>query len=321
MDSPPDLADEFRNWLELPRDVTASILLRLDAIEILTSAQMVCSPWRKLCKDPSMWRTVHIRNPHSHWAISDLEKMCRQAVDRSCGQLVDIYIEYFGDDELLRHIADSSNQLKRLRLVSVYDVSDEGLREMAAKHPLLEELDISFCSLSEKTLKAVGRRCPHLKSFKYNEKGYRYPHVECNGLALTIAKNMPELRHLQLFGDKLTNDGLQAILDGCPHLESLDLRQCFNVNLAGDLGRRCAQQIKHLRLPHDSTDDYEFGGELDGYGSSDFEDGYLSGYSDVDCLSEPCGYYDFPGYDPINDEFTNYDFIFNYGDFNDDGFY
>jgi hypothetical protein len=106
MDTPPDLASGFRNWLELPREVTASILLRLDAIEILTSAQMVCSPWRKLCKDPSMWRTIHMRNPHSHWEIPDLEKMCRLAVDRSCGQLVDIFIEYFGNDELLRHIAD-----------------------------------------------------------------------------------------------------------------------------------------------------------------------------------------------------------------------
>ncbi|KAE7996137.1 hypothetical protein FH972_000885 [Carpinus fangiana] len=36
MATPPDL-DKFRNWLDLPRDVTASILLRLGAIEILTS--------------------------------------------------------------------------------------------------------------------------------------------------------------------------------------------------------------------------------------------------------------------------------------------
>jgi hypothetical protein len=65
---------------------------------------------------------------------------------------------------------------------------------------------------------------------------------------------MSELHHLQLFGNKLTNDGLQSILDGCPHLESLYLRQCFNVTLAGNLGRRCAEQIKDLRRPHDSTD-------------------------------------------------------------------
>ncbi|XP_059437442.1 putative F-box/LRR-repeat protein 23 [Corylus avellana] len=313
MDTPPDL-DEFRNWLELPRDVTASILLRLEAIEILTSAQMVCSPWRKLCKDPSMWRTVHMCKPHSHWDISDLEKMCRQAVDRSCGQLVDICIKYFGDDELLMHIADSSSQLKRLRLVSVYDISDEGLSEVAAKLPLLEELDITLCcSLSKEALKAMGRCCPHLKSFKYNEKGYRTPYMECNEVALAIAENMPELRHLQLFGNTLTNDGLQAILDGCPHLESLDLRQCLNVILAGDLGKRCAGQIKHLRRPLDSTDDYEFDAELDDdYGS--FDGDYPSGLSDYDLhLSDPCGYYDFSDSEDY-DDFTNYKGFFD-GDF------
>lgn len=91
---------------------------------------------------------------------------------------------------------------------------------------------------------------------------------------------MPELRQLQLFGNKLTNDGLQAILDGCPHLESLDLRQCFNVTLTGNLGRRCAERIKHLRFPTDSTDDYELDAEIHDNGS--FDDDFLAGLSDID---------------------------------------
>ncbi|CAB4306924.1 unnamed protein product [Prunus armeniaca] len=55
---------------------------------------------------------------------------------------------------------------------------------------------------------------------------------------------MHDSHHLQLRGNKLTNDGLQAILDGCPHLESLDLRGCFHLKLGGELGRRCAERIK-----------------------------------------------------------------------------
>jgi hypothetical protein len=82
--------DEFRNCLALPQDVTASILMRLEVFDILTSAQMVCSPWHNLCKDPSMWRAVHMHDPLAPY---DLEKMCRHAVDRSCGQLVDINVE------------------------------------------------------------------------------------------------------------------------------------------------------------------------------------------------------------------------------------
>ncbi|XP_062162614.1 putative F-box/LRR-repeat protein 23 isoform X2 [Alnus glutinosa] len=243
MDPPPD---EFRNWLALPRDVTASILMRLEAFEILTSAQKVCSPWHNLCKDPSMWRAVHMRNPVTLWEFPYvLEKMCRHAVDRSCGQLVDIYVENFGTDELLRHIADRC-----------YHISDKGLSEVAAKLPLLEELVISYCFLSKEALEAVGRCCSHLKSLKFNSR--ELWHLKYDEEALAIAQNMSELRRLQLFGNKLTNDGLQAILDGCPHLESLDLRECFNVSLAGNLGKRCSEQIKDLRHPHDSTYDYDY---------------------------------------------------------------
>jgi len=189
------------------------------------------------------------------------------------------------------------------------------LSEVAAKLSLLEELAISHCSLSKEALKAVGRCCPLLKSLKFNNEGYRTPHIECDEEALAIAKNMPGLRHLQLFGNKLTNDGVQAILDGCPHLESLDLRQCFNVTLTGNLGRRCAEQIKDLRRPLDPTDDYEFDAELHDYGS--FDDDYPSGSSDIDHLLNSYGYYEFSDssnsdYDDQDyDDFTNYRDIYD----------
>ncbi len=96
-------SEQYRNWLELPRDVTASILQRLGAIEILTSAQHVCKLWYNLCKDPFMWRTIKMYNLDY---LGDLEKMCRNAVDRSSGQLRDINIEYFVTDDLLNYIAN-----------------------------------------------------------------------------------------------------------------------------------------------------------------------------------------------------------------------
>jgi len=99
------------NWLELPRDVTANILQRLGAIEILASACQVCPLWWNICKDPHMWHTVHITNfrysPCSRYNYGDnLTKICRNAVARSCGQLEDIAIDYIGTDDLLGYIAD-----------------------------------------------------------------------------------------------------------------------------------------------------------------------------------------------------------------------
>lgn len=170
---------------------------------------------------------------------------------------------------------------------------------MATKFPLLEELDISYCSLSKQALEVVGHCCPLLKSFKLNNHGFKHPRTECNEEALAIAENMPYLCCLQIFGNKLTNEGLQAILDGCPNLESLDLRQCFNVNLEGHLGKRCTERIKDLRRPYDPTDDYPFDTEIADVGSS--EEDYPSGLSEIDFLSDDDDYYEFSGGSDMSD--------------------
>ena len=145
--------------------------------------------------------------------------------------------------------SNSSSQLKRLGLAKCLGISDGGLSGVAAKLPLLEELSISYCKLSKEALKAVGRSCPLLKSLQFNNWRPVWGFEHCHEETLAIAENMSELRCLYLVGTfSLTNDSLQVILDGCPHLESLDLRRCSLLTLAGNLGR-CAEQIKDLRLP------------------------------------------------------------------------
>ncbi|XVF45979.1 hypothetical protein PTKIN_Ptkin02bG0251300 [Pterospermum kingtungense] len=251
----------LRNWLELPRNVTASILLRLGAIEIIESAQKVCTQWRDICEDPSMWRAIDMSNDdNSCYRPYDLERICMHAVDRSSGGLVDINIDDFGSDELITYIAQRTSNLRRLRLVFC-DISYKGLRGAASTFPLLKELEIHFCLATiTADIKVVGRCCPLLETFKYSRSD---DFLADDDEALAIAQNMHGLRQLQLVGNMLTNRGLKAILDGCPYLETLDLRCCIYVDLEGDMGKRCAQQIKNLRRPHDSTHDYEFAALLD----------------------------------------------------------
>lgn len=200
---------------------------------------------------------------------------------------------------------------------------------MASKLPLLEELEISLCNnLSSKSVEAVGRSCPRLKSLKLNREWFRFPDDmfdyyndedddyfddgdydypvidDQNGSsaiapsrkdadAHAIAGTMHGLRHLQLFGNQLTSDGLNAILDSCPHLESLDVRNCFNLNLKGDVEKRCAERVKNLRLPLDSTKDYEFSATayedyLDD--EDDFDDDY--DYGEASYFSDDSDWYD-----------------------------
>ncbi|KAL0011789.1 hypothetical protein SO802_006897 [Lithocarpus litseifolius] len=87
-----------------------------------------------------------------------------------------------------------SSQLRRLHLVCCYSILDEKLSEAAAKLLLLEELDITLCSLSKESLEAVGHYCPLLKSFKWNQHCFAtdgFFQIECDEEAVAIAKNMP----------------------------------------------------------------------------------------------------------------------------------
>ncbi|MED6152080.1 hypothetical protein PIB30_088574 [Stylosanthes scabra] len=237
-----------RNWLDLPNDLTLAIISRLDTFQILTRAQLVCRQWRSICLDPLMWRTINICDVENddYSRCFHLEKMWRHAIDRSCGLLEDISIEFFGSDDLLKYIIDSKCKLRRLQLVLCLGNITKGLFEIAERLPMLEELDItSGRYISSVVLEAIGRGCPLLKSFKFNENGAFYG----NDQAFAIAKNMPNLRHLQLVNNYLDKSGVSAILDGCPRLESLDLRGCCNVELEGELRRRCDEQLKDFIEP------------------------------------------------------------------------
>ncbi|PON71661.1 F-box domain containing protein [Parasponia andersonii] len=256
------------NSLELPREVTASILSRYVAIEILTSLQMVCKSRMAICEEnPFMWRTIDDMRNVTVYEMNNLEllRMCRVAVDRSRGELVDIKLEYFVDDELLKYITDSQVSCCVLNSCETLAVTlDIGLSEAIAKLPLLEELDLTLCSFSESTLEALGSSCPRLISLKLNRiaRVFKnidpYKEMKLNEIAIAIGKNLSGLCHLQLMGDSMINMGLEAILDGCPNLETLDLHRCLNIDLSENLGERCAQQIKHLRPPHDPVEDDEF---------------------------------------------------------------
>ncbi|XP_077243834.1 F-box protein SKIP19-like [Tasmannia lanceolata] len=286
---PLDVSGEERNWAELPTDILSVIFQKLGSIEILFTAQAVCSSWMRFSYEPQVWQRIDMLNHCDIYEFEyDLEKMARAAVDRSCGQLVEFSVAQFGTDDLLQYVADRAGPFRFLRLVYCYTITDEGLIEAAKKFPLLEELEISYCSFSKEVLVAVGRFCPQLKCLRLNCSGYKG--IECDEEALAIAENIPKLRHLQLFGNLLTNEGLEAILGGCPHLVSLDLRQCFNVNLEGSLKRSCMEKISYLRLPNDSTDDYGFDTEIGGCRS--YDEDYPSGFSDIDILSDDA-YYEF----------------------------
>ncbi|CAH8278994.1 unnamed protein product [Arabidopsis lyrata] len=255
-----------RDRADLPPELISSILLRLHIVEILNNAQKVCRSWRRVCQDPSMWTKIEMRIPKNFdvWKdmcrhVFDLDAMCRHAVDLSRGGLLEIYIEFFGSDSLLTYIADRSSKLRRLGAIDGGIITSFGIFKAAVKLPLLEELEVTDSFISGDHLKVVGKSCPKLRTLMIRQlKLNRSRYLDCDDeIALAIAETMPGLRHLQLLRNGLSDAGLNSILDNCPKLEHLDIRQCFNVNLVGDWKKQCYDRIKVLRHPNDSIHEYD----------------------------------------------------------------
>ncbi|XP_023518530.1 putative F-box/LRR-repeat protein 9 [Cucurbita pepo subsp. pepo] len=276
MESCPISEQPATNWLDLPDDLMTTILLKLCAFDILVNVQNVCSSWRRICKDPFLWRVVDIHYMDSRVQLRTdrfAEMMCMQAVNLSCGQLVDINIESFGTDDLLLHISQSSRRLRRLRIVCCSDISADGITKAALKFPLLQHLEISGSAYCLKTLATVGCCCPRLKTLKLNYNRRR-SEFERDEEALAIAENMPNLRNLQIRGNLLTEWGLQAILDGCPHLEYLDLRWCYHIGFAAQMNLLRSGKIKSFNLPGESFDESDSVSETFSYVGGDSDDNF-----------------------------------------------
>ncbi|CAN8308524.1 unnamed protein product [Cochlearia groenlandica] len=248
---------EYRNWADLPSELTLSILHKLDSVEILEKAKNVCKSWRRVCKDPWMWQKIDIPN-HGDLQTTDQEEemLCREAVDRSQGGLVEIKIWYLVSDSLLHYIVDSSSNLRSLELANGYPILNNGLVEAIVKLPLLRELELTCFPMKGETIKIVGKSCPNLKSFKLSHTMFDYLTMksdEYEDEALAIAETMHGLSRLELVVNSLSDIGLNAILNKCLNLEHLELHKCFCVKFVGDLEKMCYERIKVFRWRNDPT--------------------------------------------------------------------
>ncbi|CAH1448679.1 unnamed protein product [Lactuca virosa] len=105
-------------------------------------------------------------------------------------------------------------------------------------------------SIKVEDIEVIGRNCPQLRSFKIFHVNMMYT-GPFDDLAVAIGNNMPELRSLHIYSYKMKNDGFQAILNGCPHLQSLGVHMRCSFNLDTNLVKECMKRIKYFT--HNST--------------------------------------------------------------------
>ncbi|KAF8662516.1 hypothetical protein HU200_056111 [Digitaria exilis] len=271
-----------RDWSELPLDALVQIFARLGgAVEILMGSSLVCRSWLQAAKEPELWRSVDMA---SHRVVEEkkgdvLRAMAMVAVDRSMGQLevflgksnfalkdcvVVVHCSVQCGVVALLSFVDTGNLIRRsaslkiISLISCHEVSNKGFTELLTKSPLLEDLSLELCPKigGRSVYESTGKACPQLKRFSLRRECFRfslnYPRPVAEALGIAA---MCELRSLSLTSSNITNDELVAILDGCPRLEILCLRDCYKVIADDDTLRAKCARIKTctLMLP----DEYE----------------------------------------------------------------
>jgi len=148
--------------------------------------------------------------------------------------------------------------LKVLHVKHLY-AENKVLNLVLNRLPLLDDLEISpsFVSTpSENLLQSVCQDCPRLKKLRLN-CSESFDFHNGNGVALEIIHGkiapMHDLRSLELFHCDLTTQGLRAILDSCPLLETLRITGFLVGGKMGEELRQKCAGVKDLTLPDKSV--------------------------------------------------------------------
>uniref|UniRef100_A0A0E0ARU3 F-box domain-containing protein n=1 Tax=Oryza glumipatula TaxID=40148 RepID=A0A0E0ARU3_9ORYZ len=227
------LPDTNRDWSELPVDALSAVFMKLGTVEILMGASFVCHSWLAASKSPELWRFVDMTRHKVIFSKGTdiLCAMAKAAIDRSNGRMESFWAQKFVTCELLDYIVSrASSTLKSIRLIACTFVWGQSLATLAARCPLLEEIECSHYKMSADFFKYVGIVRPQLKRLRVHMPYFDYDAMEDemkehhdededddeyeepfeqwearrNVDAFAIAENMHELRLLQISGNNLT---------------------------------------------------------------------------------------------------------------------
>lgn len=222
----------IRQWDEMIPDALELIFKKLSLKDILTVVPRVCKAWGKAVQGPYCWQEIDIDDWSTQCQPDQLDRMLRMLVARSCGSLRKLHVSRVNNDQVFDFIAQHAGSLHTL-VLRRSEISNSIVEKVAEKFSTVTSLDLSYCcQISTGALEAIGKNCKSLTSLSWNmhpiDKTGKPSHAD---EAHAIAKTMPKLKQLEIAYLHIKNDSVLDILSGCPELESLDLRGCWEVDL------------------------------------------------------------------------------------------
>ncbi|CAN6235168.1 unnamed protein product [Urochloa humidicola] len=251
-------------WTEAVSPEILALVLRgrVAADDVARGAARVCRAWRQAAASPDMWGDVDIEA----WCRrvncrARADAAVRRLVSRAQGTLRRLSAYRVGDASLT-YVAASGKLLNVLQ-IPMSEITDQTMERHAECLPALKVLDISYClNITSKGIEALGRHCKLLVQLKRNmpppdpPQGYNTAAKVVEEEALAVANTMPVLEQLQLAYGLFSDLALNAILNKCPLLHTLNILGCWNVRLEGDIEDKCfaLESFREPWEPEYSTD-------------------------------------------------------------------
>ena len=163
------------------------------------------------------------------WAFMKIFESCKRL------QSIDISFCVLVTDQEMKVLADNASDLRRLNLRDCSLISDIGLSYISLGCPRLSEINLRRREMpfrvTDVALLQLGQACKSIASISL----HGCEMISDTGLSWLSGSK--DLRHLDLSNcNKVTNNGIRHIGEGCPNLRSIVLS---NIKRVSDVGVRC----------------------------------------------------------------------------------
>uniref|UniRef100_A0A2P2JVH2 F-box protein FBW2 n=2 Tax=Rhizophora mucronata TaxID=61149 RepID=A0A2P2JVH2_RHIMU len=273
-----DGGSEHRHWDDLIPDALGLIFSNVSLQDKLTVVPRVCKAWNRAVAGPFCWQEIDIEEWSKHCRPEQQDRMLRMLITRSYGSLRKLCVSSLHNDTIFSFIAEHAGSLHTLRLPRS-DMSNSIVEQIAGKLSTITFLDLSYCSkISGAALLAIGEHCKLLVGLSRNMHPWDTAEkVTQDDEAYAIADRMPKLKHLEVAYLLMSTRAALEILSGCPDLEYVDLRGCWDVKLDHTFIKEKFPKLKMLgpresgyhELMDDWDDDYSLA-SFDYTDSSDY---------------------------------------------------
>ncbi|XP_007422566.1 F-box/LRR-repeat protein 4 [Python bivittatus] len=206
-------------------EAIADTCLNLQELNLSSCDKLPPQAFNHIAKLCNLTRLILYRTKIEQTALLSILNFCSELQHLSLGSCV--MIEDY--DTIACMMGAKCKKLRTLDLWRCKNISENGIAELAAGCPLLEELDLGWCpTLQSSTgcFAKLARKLPNLQKLFLTAN-----RSVCDSDIEELAANCTNLRQLDILGTRMVSPAsLRKLLESCKELSLLDVSFCSQID-------------------------------------------------------------------------------------------